>query len=219
MSSQSLIEKLQVQDEKNLLIQGLPSLIEKQFSKLTFSKNITPLLKSRRIDFALLFAVSQIQLKNILAEVLPVLQEDAKLWIAYPKKSSKIASDLSRDASWQCIYDGGFEEVRLIAIDNIWSAIRFKKIEKISKLANNFSSSNPAPGVDYKKKQIEVPTALAVLLAANEPAKIFFETLAFSHKREYIEWIVSAKKEETKARRLETTLEKLIARKKNFNDK
>ena len=54
--AQTIFEKLQLADEKNLLIQGLPSSIEKQFSKLSFAKNITPLLKSRKIDFALVFA-------------------------------------------------------------------------------------------------------------------------------------------------------------------
>jgi hypothetical protein len=51
--SQTLLEKLQLADEKNLLIQGLPSSIEKQFSKLSFAKNVTPLLKSRKIDFCI----------------------------------------------------------------------------------------------------------------------------------------------------------------------
>ena len=60
--SQTLFEKLQLEDEKNLLIQGLPSTIEKQFSKLSFSKNVTPLLKSRKIDFALVFALNLNQL-------------------------------------------------------------------------------------------------------------------------------------------------------------
>ncbi|MBL7703797.1 MAG: hypothetical protein JNM14_16225 [Ferruginibacter sp.] len=127
MTTQSLLEKLQLQDEKNLLIQGLPSSIEKQFVKLTFSKNVTPLLKSRKIDFALVFAVSQRQLVDILKDVIPALQDDAKLWIAYPKLTSKIASDLSRDKNWDFVSDYGFEAVRMIALDNVWSAGRFKK--------------------------------------------------------------------------------------------
>lgn len=127
MSSQSLLEKLQLKDEKNLLIQGLPSSIEKQFIKLSFSKNVTPLLKTRKIDFALVFAVSQKQLACILNDVIPYLQADAKLWIAYPKLTSKIASDLSRDASWVFVADYGFEGVTAIALDNVWSAIRFKR--------------------------------------------------------------------------------------------
>ena len=219
MSSQSLLEKLQLSDEKNLLLQGLPLSIEKQFVKLSFSKNVTPLLKSKKIDFALIFAFSQRQLKEILTEVIPALHVDAKFWIAYPKASSKIASDLCRNASWDFISEHGFETVHMIAVDNLWSAVRFKKPELEPKKAPSFSSANPAPGVDYSNRTIEVPKELQKLFEKNKTAAAFFDSLAFSHKREYVEWIVSAKKEETKARRLETTMEKLSAQKKNFNAK
>lgn len=129
MSSQSLLEKLQLSDEKNLLIQGLPSSIEKQFVKLSFSKNVTPLLKNRKIDFALVFAVSQKQLVAILDDIIPLLQPDAKLWIAYPKLASKISSDLCRDKNWDFVSDYGYEAVCMIALDNVWSAARFCKPE------------------------------------------------------------------------------------------
>lgn len=219
MSSQSLLEKLQLSDEKNLLLQGLPLSIEKQFIKFSFSKNVTPLLKTKKIDFALIFAFSQKQLKEILKDVIPALHSEAKFWIAYPKASSKIASDLCRDASWDFIAEHGFEIVRLIAVDNLWSAVRFKKPDAAPKKAPSFSSANPAPGVDYSNRTIEVPKELQKLLDKNKTAAAFFDELAFSHKREYVEWIVSAKKEETKARRLETTMEKLSAQKKTFNAK
>lgn len=39
--SQNILEKLQLKDEKNLLIQGLPSSVEKQFAKLNYCKNLT----------------------------------------------------------------------------------------------------------------------------------------------------------------------------------
>ncbi len=218
-SSPSLLEKLQLSDEKNLLLQGLPLAIEKQFIKLSFSKNVTPLLKSKKIDFVLIFAFSQKQLKEIVKEVIPALHAHTKFWIAYPKASSKIASDLSRDASWDCITSHGYETVRMVAVDNLWSAARFKKPDETEKKSPAFSSANPAPGVDYASRTIEVPAALQKLLDKNKTAATFFKSLAFSHQREYVEWIVSAKKEETKAKRLETTMEKLIAQKKNFNQK
>ena len=69
--SQTLFEKLQLKNEKNLLVQGLPSTIEKQFVKLSFAKNVTPLLRIRKIDFALIFALNQKQLNDILKEVFP----------------------------------------------------------------------------------------------------------------------------------------------------
>jgi len=133
MSSQNLLEKLQFNDEKNLLIQGLPSSIEKQFIKLTFSKNVTPLLKTRKIDFALVFAVNHNQLVGILKDVIPALQDDATFWIAYPKLTSKIASDLCRDKNWDFVADYGFEAVRMIALDNVWSAGRFRKADRAVK--------------------------------------------------------------------------------------
>jgi hypothetical protein len=88
--SQTVFEKLQIREERNILIQGLPSSIEKQFLKITYSKSVTPLLKSRTIDFALIFAVNQQQLANIIGEVIPSLHKKSKFWVAYPKPTSKI---------------------------------------------------------------------------------------------------------------------------------
>src|SRR5688572_32616585 len=101
--SQTLFEKLQLALANNLLIQGLPSSIEKQFNKLSFAKNMTPLLKSSKIDFALVFAVSANQLNGILKDVMPSLKDGSKFWVAYPKTTSKIVTDLNRDRSWNKI--------------------------------------------------------------------------------------------------------------------
>ena len=126
--SQTLFEKLEFADEKNLLIQGLPSSIEKQFCKLSFAKNITPLLKSRKIDFALVFAVNENQLNGILKDVMPALKENSKFWIAYPKITSKIATDLNRDCSWQQLATAGYEHVHEVVLDHVWSAARFERL-------------------------------------------------------------------------------------------
>jgi hypothetical protein len=129
--SQTLFEKLQLKDEKNLLIQGLPSTIEKQFVKLSFSKNVTPLLKTRKIDFALVFALNSKQLNKILAEVCPALHGDGKLWVAYPKATSKITSDLNRDCSWNLLVEEGFDTGDVVELDYVWSAQLFTKGESL----------------------------------------------------------------------------------------
>ena len=126
---QSLFEKLEFKDEKNLLIQGVPSTIEKQFAKLSYSKNVTPLLRSKKIDFALIFAINQNQMCNIMNEVFPALHDESKLWIAYPKTASKIASDLNRDCNWRILGDNGYENVMQVILDHVWTAIRFQKTE------------------------------------------------------------------------------------------
>ena len=125
--SQTIFEKLQLTNEKNLLIQGLPSSIEKQFCKLSFAKNMTPLLKSRKIDFALIFAVSESQLNNILHDIMPALKADSKLWVAFPKLTSKIVTDLNRGSIWNKLATAGYENIEQVSLDHVWNASQYKK--------------------------------------------------------------------------------------------
>lgn len=257
--SQTLFEKLQLKDEKNLLIQGLPSAIEKQFVKLAFAKNVTPLLRMKKIDFALVFAINQRQLQGILKEVFPALHEDAKLWVAYPKAASKIASDLNRDCSWNCLCDQGYEIAWSVPLDHVWTAIRFKRgdcadaVTPVGTLApveapmgaalrtptvtgaaprasvapartpvtasRTTADAPTAERPSAGKRAVALPEDLEHVFTLHPKAKDFFETLSFSHKKEYVRWITEAKREDTRKRRLEATLEKLRAGKKNPTEK
>lgn len=140
MAAETLFEKLQLLSEKNILIQGLPSSIEKQFLKVSYAKSITPLLKIKKIEFALLFAVSKKQLTDLLNDVTPALQENVKLWVAFPKPTSKIASDLTRECNWCCIDELGFEAIHQVTIDNVWSAVRLQRSEEIVPKRNSLSA-------------------------------------------------------------------------------
>ena len=219
--SQTLLEKLQLKDEKNILIQGLPSSIEKQFAKLAFAKNLTPLLKTRKIDFALLFAVNENQLSSIITEVLPSLNERGKLWVAYPKTSSKIATTLNRDCSWSCITRSGYIGVRQIALDHVWTALRFKKTEHIitlSRASVNGGLLAAVKGIDYENRIISAPEDFTKELKRSKVASHFFDKLSFTNKKEYVVWITNAKRTETRSRRLEAAIDKLIAGKRNPNE-
>jgi hypothetical protein len=219
---QNLLEKLQLGDEKNLLIQGLPSAIEKQFFRLTFAKNLTPLLKIRRIDFALVFAINETQLASIVNEVLPALHENAKFWVAYPKKTSKIATTLYRDCSWNCITGSGYEGVRQVPLDHVWTAVRFKKKDYAGEVVAPTVSAlySSAMAVEHhREKNDNPPDDFSKELKRSKVASHFFDTLSSTNKKEYVSWIVGAKKETTRTRRLESAIDKLIAGKKNPAEK
>jgi hypothetical protein len=219
--NQNILEKLQLKDEKNLLIQGLPSSVEKQFSKLSYNKNLTPLLKTRKIDFALIFAINQLQLNNILKEVFSALHPESKLWISYPKTTSKIVSDLNRDASWEILSKNEYEAVRQVTLDHVWTAMRFKKLDQIpnrNRTFVEFKSANIKVD-DFEKRLIALPIELDKLFGAHEEAREFFTSLSILNQKEYLSWIQGAKKEETKQKRLEATLEKLLAGKNSPSEK
>jgi hypothetical protein len=68
--------------------------------------------------------------------------------------------------------------------------------------------------VDAAPRAVEVPADLAKALASHKGAKAFFESLSFSNQRGYVDWITSAKKEETRVARVDKAVESLAAGRK-----
>lgn len=72
---------------------------------------------------------------------------------------------------------------------------------------------------DTEERIVEIPEPLAKALARNKKAADFFESLSYTNRKEYARWISEAKKEETRTKRLEATIGKLLAGKKNPSEK
>ena len=89
----------------------------------------------RDYEYVLVFAA---QAKDVAAHAVAAaarLADDGVFWVAYPKKTSKrYTSDLSRDQGWAAIGALGFEPVSQVAIDEDWSALRFRRVEQIRKM-------------------------------------------------------------------------------------
>ncbi len=85
--------------------------------------------------FVLCFVRAVSDVPAQIQQIVPLLADDAVLWLAYPKKSSKrYRSDLSQMHGWQPLGDLGFEAVRQVSIDGDWSALRFRRTEHIATL-------------------------------------------------------------------------------------
>ncbi len=65
--------------------------------------------------------------------------------------------------------------------------------------------------LDVASREVEVPEALASALAADPQAKARFEDMAFTHRKEYARWIADAKRDETRQRRVQQTLDMIRA--------
>jgi hypothetical protein len=65
---------------------------------------------------------------------------------------------------------------------------------------------------DEAPREVEVPPELTTALKRNRAARAVWDGLSFSHRREYVSYIVEAKKEETRARRVERTIQALTER-------
>src|SRR3954470_22372052 len=77
----------------------------------------------------LLYAANRAVLEKQLASAVKALGPDARLWVAYPK-AGKLDTDLNRDTLWPLLEKKGFEGVRLVALDETWSAMMFRRTAK-----------------------------------------------------------------------------------------
>ena len=177
----------------------------------------------RDLDLALLFATMQKELKAQWPKLVSSVKQEGAIWVAYPKKSSGIASDLGM-GEWDATKGSDWNPVAMIAIDDAWSAVRYKFAPGLEKVRHErqeepVKDADGSVVVDRVKRTVTPPKDLQALLSKNAKARAAFEALAFSHKKEYVTWILDAKKPETRAARLAKTVEMLAKGKKNPTDK
>jgi len=72
---------------------------------------------------------------------------------------------------------------------------------------------------DTEERIVDVPDDLKKALQKNKKASAFYETLSYTNRKEYAVWVSSAKKEETRQKRLTETIKKLLEGRKNPSDK
>jgi hypothetical protein len=84
-------------------------------------------------DVVLLFVKSRAELDANIEKTIASIKHDAMLWIAYPKQTSKVKSDINRDSLNQAVQKLNYEGISIVAIDEIWSALRFRPKDKVGK--------------------------------------------------------------------------------------
>jgi hypothetical protein len=107
-----------------------------------------------KYGFFLAFVKSAAEMTTIAKSLSKHLAEDAVFWIAYPKKSSqKYKSDINRDSGgWTVLGSLGYEGVRSVAIDEDWSALRFRNVKFIKKMTRDSSWAMSEEGKTKTKK-------------------------------------------------------------------
>jgi hypothetical protein len=122
MSDKPVAERLQIKGERRLAVVGASAVVDNKIG-----------VKEQRCDISeadviLLFAADRGQLDSTLPSMLEKAPRDAIIWIAYPKLTSKLAGDLSRNRIHALAAKSGLDTVSQIAIDDDWSAMRVKRI-------------------------------------------------------------------------------------------
>lgn len=126
MVDSSLAKKLQIKPGYRVVVVNEPERLRELLGALP--EGVTLLTETQiGVDMAVLFAQDSQVLKRDAAATLAILKPDGILWIAYPKKTSGIETDLTRDEGWEVIKPLGLTGVSNVKIDDIWSGLRFKR--------------------------------------------------------------------------------------------
>jgi hypothetical protein len=149
-----IFKKLQFKNHEKIYVLNAPQefkTILEEMSEFTTVKK-SPNCK-QDYEFALFFIKSCDDILNYAAKASAKIPGDGLLWFAYPKKTSKnYKTDISRDNGWQPLGDLGFEGVRMIAIDEDWSALRFRRVEFIKSLKRSSSMAMSKKGLERIQK-------------------------------------------------------------------
>jgi len=145
--------KLNLKDQQQIVILNPPHTFERELAGLGGVQIVRDIKAAKEISFALAFVTKQQEVDRLATAIAKKATGDAVIWFAYPKKTSKNhKSDIERDRGWQTLGDLGFEGVRMVAIDEDWTAVRFRRAEYIKALKRDESWAMSKAGKAKAKK-------------------------------------------------------------------
>ena len=213
----SISDKLKIKSKNVLLTLNAPGDFKKGLKDLPAGVRINDSAKD--YDQVHWFVMSQAQLDKQMSKVMKLVKPGVIVWVYYPKGTSKIQTDLTRDQGWDHLLKEGdkLTWISLISFDETWSVFGFRAKTE----ADQKKEAKPAPEreifrwVNAQTKEVKLPEDLAAALKKNKKQADYFDTLSFTNKKEYLEWIVTAKREETRYERIKGAIERLGKQWKN----
>ena len=207
----TIAQKLRIKEKDSLLIVNAPPEFKKNLGAVPAGvKIITTGKEYNQVHW---FVQNKAQMLKEMKKVLTLVKENVILWIYYPKGTSKLQTDLTRDKGWEDLLAHGdkLTWISLISFDDTWSVFgcRLKTEADLKKEAKPKEEREVFKYVNPKTKEVTLPDDLAAILKKNKKEAGLFEALSFTNKKEYIEWVVTAKREETRNERLKGTIERL----------
>jgi hypothetical protein len=137
---EQLLKKLNYKDQSPVLLLNLPAELS-DFAR--YVQSVTELVDSldevEKPQFALFFVTQLSEIEAIAQALEGRLEGDTILWFVYPKGTSKrYKCNFNRDTGWAALGKLNLEPVRMVAVNEDWSALRFRRVEYIKTLTRKF---------------------------------------------------------------------------------
>jgi hypothetical protein len=122
-SGTPLAWKLSLKDGQRVWFEGMPESVRAEIEAegLAFQRLHAP---EPPIDAGHLFVTERAALEEALERLLPLLARDGFLWVSWPKKASKVPTDITEDVIRAVALPMGLVDVKVCAVDAIWSGLK-----------------------------------------------------------------------------------------------
>lgn len=149
----AIFKKLNYKEQAKVFVLNHPESFNENLKSIALTSDIkTKFRKTDEIEFLIAFVTKKAEIDQLIPKVAPLFKGDVTLWMIYPKKSSKrYQTDFNRDTGWEVLGVHDFEGVRMIAIDEDWSALRFRKVDYIKTMTRKFKTLSKK-GAEKAKK-------------------------------------------------------------------
>ena len=133
-----LFRKLNLKGQPEIVVLNAPESFEPELAALNQVTVLRDTGAASEITFALVFVTTLEAIASTVNTIAPKAQGDVTLWYAYPKSTSrKYKCAFNRDTGWEALGRAGFEPVRQVAVDEDWSALRFRRMAFIKTLSRS----------------------------------------------------------------------------------
>ena len=125
MAESSLVNKLKLKAGQRAALIHAPQGYREALTPLPEGVQLSEALDGS-FDWLQLFVQNRAELEGIISQVVAALKPSGLLWISFPKGSSKIQTDLTRDVGWESLQEFDLKWTNLISVDETWSAFSLR---------------------------------------------------------------------------------------------
>ena len=126
MRPSALAKKMHLKPGHRVLVKNAPDgFIENHLSPLPDGAEISTMARGQ-FDAAQFFVKSQAAFRKLVPQLKKPARDDRLIWVAYPKQTSGVTTDLNRDRMIEICEGSGIRGVAIVSIDETWASVRFR---------------------------------------------------------------------------------------------
>jgi hypothetical protein len=217
LSTMELLKKLRIANDKPLWLINAPANCLDYFTDFTVKQKPG---KEKPVRQLILFARDSKEINHYLPVLADYVGHETLFWIFYPKKTGAYTSDLIQMSAWDIVFKSGYRGQTSVSVDDNWTGLRITNAPRKKPSDCDLPmEERKAEGIDFVNRTVTLPKDAQATVDKYKGLSDYFYAQSFTCKKEHVTAITEAKKEETRAKRIEKMVEMLLPKMHAFQMK